>query len=428
MLPFGGKLDEKNRWIKISGLIPWESLEMMYAETFSTRGRPGKDSRLVLGLLILRHINSFTDEEVIMQLTENPYLQYFCGFEEYKSDSMIDRSTLSRVRERLGEKGFNNLETAVMKELISRRIIKGKKLLIDATVVPSDITYPTDIKIVNTVREWLCKEIKKIRRAFKIKEKVRTYARTARKIFLNTQKKRSRTIKEMKMAVKKILRYVNRNIKQFEIIYDRVKDKAVARMREEFEAGLTTARKIYEQQAEMIKTGVNAVKDRIVNFQKEYVRPMVRGKDGKKVEFGPKINVSNVGGYMFLDKFSYNAYNESEDLADVLRSYKNRFGKLPEEVIADNIYGTRWNRKLLKRIGIRSSFKRLGRKSILGEVDIDARLKKSQKLRNRIEGGIGTAKTAYDLERIKYRTKEGGKIWIQLGLLSQNLMAALKTI
>lgn len=429
MLPFGGKLDENNRWIKLSGLIPWEDLEIMYAETFSTRGRPGKDSRLVLGLLILRHINSFTDEEVIMQLTENPYLQYFCGFEEYKSGSMIDRSTLSRVRERLGEKGFNKFETAVMKELINRRIIKGKKLLIDATVVPSDITYPTDIKIVNTVREWLCKGIKKIRRTFDIKERVRTYARTARKIFLNTQKKRSRTIKEMKIAVKKILRHVKRNIKQIETIYDRVKDKAVVEMREEIENGLAIARKIYEQQTEMIRAGVNVVKDRIVSFHQEYVRPMVRGKDGKKVEFGPKVSVSSVGGYMFLDKFNYNAYNESEDLAGILRLYKNRFGKLPEEVIADNIYGTRWNRKLLKRIGIRSSFKRLGRKSLLGDMDIiDARLKKSQKLRNRIEGGIGTAKTAYDLDRIKYRTKEGGKIWIQMGLLSNNLMAALKTI
>jgi hypothetical protein len=312
-----------------------------------------------------------------------------------------------------------------MKELISRRIIRGKKLLIDATVVPSDITYPTDIKIVNTVREWLCKGIKRIRLAFGIKEKIRTYGRTARKIFLNTQKKRSKTIKEMKIAVKKILRFVKRNIKQIETIYDRVKDNAVSVMREEIEDGLEIAKRIYEQQMEMIKTGVNAVKDRIVSFHQEYVRPMVRGKDGKKVEFGPKVSVAYVDGHMFLDKFSYDAYNESEGLTGILRLHKYRFGKLPEEVIADNIYGTRWNRRLLKRLGIKSSFKQLGRKTLLdGE---NKHLKKSQKLRNRIEGGIGTAKTAYNLERIRYRTKEGGNIWIQLGLLSKNLMIALKT-
>jgi len=79
--PFGGQLNPKNRWVKWSEVIPWDGLALGYYRTMdSSKGRPFKDARLVIGALIVKHKLHLSDEETVMQIQENPYLQYFVGF------------------------------------------------------------------------------------------------------------------------------------------------------------------------------------------------------------------------------------------------------------------------------------------------------------------------------------------------------------
>jgi hypothetical protein len=74
ILPYGGKLNQENRWIKLSQLVPWSSLEEIYRKYFSPLGRPAKNSRLINGLLIAKHFRNLSDEEVVEEFLENPYL------------------------------------------------------------------------------------------------------------------------------------------------------------------------------------------------------------------------------------------------------------------------------------------------------------------------------------------------------------------
>ncbi len=80
LFPFGGSLDEQNRWLRIAALIPWEELEFEYLKYFSDAGRPAKDAQLILGLLLLKHMTKLSDREIIAEVMENPYMQAFCGF------------------------------------------------------------------------------------------------------------------------------------------------------------------------------------------------------------------------------------------------------------------------------------------------------------------------------------------------------------
>ena len=73
LMPFGGKLEDGNRWIRIKGMIPWGELEAEYASYFSDKGRPGLDGRLVIGLFLLKHMSGKSDREVIYELAENVY-------------------------------------------------------------------------------------------------------------------------------------------------------------------------------------------------------------------------------------------------------------------------------------------------------------------------------------------------------------------
>ncbi len=135
LFPFGGKLDEENRWLKIATLIPWDQLEAKYEGYFAYGGRPATDARLAVGLFLLKHMSGKSDEEVVLELLENPYWQVFCGLEGFATKSTIEASTLSRLRKRLGARYVKEIEDATYTVLIEKKIIKRKGMLADGTVI-----------------------------------------------------------------------------------------------------------------------------------------------------------------------------------------------------------------------------------------------------------------------------------------------------
>ena len=162
LFPFGGKLDENNRWLKISQLIPWDQLENSYCKHFSDTGRPAHDARLVIGLLLLKHMTGTSDREIVQLVCENPYMQAFCGLDSFVAGKMINPSTLTNVRKRLGKEHFKELEELTYKHLIERKIIRARGMLVDATVFPENIRYPTDTGLLNEARQWLVSKINSI--------------------------------------------------------------------------------------------------------------------------------------------------------------------------------------------------------------------------------------------------------------------------
>ena len=101
-LPFGGKLSADNRWVKLSELIPWEDIEVQYAEQFSQGvGAPGKTLRMALGALIIQEKMGLSDRETVEQIRENPYLQYFLGLSEFSDKAPFDCSSLVHFRKRI---------------------------------------------------------------------------------------------------------------------------------------------------------------------------------------------------------------------------------------------------------------------------------------------------------------------------------------
>ena len=99
LFPLGGGLRSDNRWMKLGRLVPWNQMEDIYVEYFSKEmGRPAKDSRLICGLLVVKHFESYSDERVVEEYLENPYIQAFCGEETFVTEGGIDPSLLSKIR------------------------------------------------------------------------------------------------------------------------------------------------------------------------------------------------------------------------------------------------------------------------------------------------------------------------------------------
>lgn len=419
LMPYGGKLNLENRWIKLSKQIPWEKLERVYKGYFSNIGRPGTDCRLMISLLIVKHIGNLSDEGVVEYFYENPYVQYLCGYESLVVKKIIDVSTLTKIRKRLGVKFLKKFEEEVINLLLEKKLIKLGELIVDATVCPANIKYPTDTGLLEEGREKIVKMIKNILKKIGIKKKIRTYCRTARKVYMKFQKKGKKRKKEIRGIKKQMLQFLRRNLKQIEWLIEEMKkrgEKLEKKMEEKYEV----VKKMFKQQEEMYKKKTKQIKNRIVSLHKPEIRPIVRGKAGKEVEFGPKISVSVVEGYGFLDKYSTDAYHEGKELRTSIKKYGERFKKKPKAVIGDKAYGTRENRKLVKQEGIRMSVKKLGKKSEKSKIQ-ERWVKKKQKERNRVEGLIGTLKTKYGLDRLKYKIVDGEELNIRLGMLAMNL-------
>ena len=118
---------------------------------------------------------------------------------------------------------------------------------------------------------------------------------------------------------------------------------------------LGTIRAIYEQQKYMYDNRTHSVPDRIVSVSQPFVRPIVRGKAGKPVEFGAKLDISVVDGWTRLECCSFDAYNEAGNLREMAERFRAREGHYPSRILADKIYRNRENLSYCKEHGIRLS-------------------------------------------------------------------------
>ena len=427
---FGGQLDEENRWIEMSKMIPWEEYEEEYAKNFTeNKGAPAKSFRMALGALIIKEMLGISDRETVEQIKENSYLQYFIGMESYSSEAAFNASTMVHFRKKIGMELINKINKEIVKnveDVASEKKENEGKLLLDATCTPADIKYPTDIGILNDAREKTEKIIDKLYEEIKEKrkEKPRTYREVARKEYLAIAKKRRVSKKERRKGTKKQLGYIKRNLSHIEkMIEEGAKlEKLTKKEQEE----LVTIGKVYEQQLEMYEKKTNKVENRIVSVSQPHVRPIVRGKAGKAVEFGAKISASNVNGFVFLDKLSWDNYNESGDLQARIEEYKRETGCYPESVHVDKIYRTKANRAYCKERGIRMSGPPLGRppKEVSKEKKQEAR--SDERVRNAIEGKFGQGKRRFSLGRVMAKLPETSETVIAMNFLVMNLSTLLQ--
>jgi IS5 family transposase len=355
---------------------------------------------------------------------------HFCGQYTFivKTDkAIVHHSLLSKRRKRLGKSYVAKFEKEVLEVLKQKGLIKGKKLMLDATVFPANITYPNDVKLLNTVREYLCQKILDVKNTYDPKGRIRTFRRTARKLYLNFQKTKRKSKALIRKARNKMIRYVRRNIGQLETVLKRARTLKTWQ-KEQIEAELTVAKKVLEQQVHMATTRGRQVANRIVSFHWPDVRPMVRGKDGKAVEFGPKAHLALVDGYAFLDDAQYESFHEGIQLENSLKRHDNRFERQPDLVLADQLYANRKNRALLEDKGIDHAFKRMGRPPNESKQDNQnhrRQFKQKQGQRNPVEACFGHLKDRFNLDKVKWTIPGGESMQIQLGFIAFNLYTAL---
>ena len=373
--PVGMNLKESNRWVKKAQTIPWSEIEKHYAALFTNRkGNVAKPLRLALGACIIQAEYGYSDEETALQIQENPYLQYFCGYSGYDDERPpFDPSLMVYFRKRLTPEVLGEVNEMIVRDAKERQEKEDNSnnnddsddrpgssgnsgtMIVDATCAPSNIRYPQDVSLLNEARENAEKLLDVLHEPVDGK-KPRTYRKRAHKDFLKYTRCRKHTAKVTRRAIGKQLSYLRRDL---EIINMKLSMGKVLTARQT--ERLNIIRTIYEQQKYMYDNRTHSIPDRIVSVSQPFVRPIVRGKAGKPVEFGAKLDISVVDGWTRLECYSFDAYNEAGNLKAMVERFWEREGHYPARILADKIYRNRENLNYCKERGIRLSGPALGR-------------------------------------------------------------------
>ena len=444
--PFTRQLNSTNRWVILSHKIPWDTLVNVYQKQLnnSETGADGINPRVVIGSLIIKHMCDLSDRETVQQIQENIYMQYFIGYSSFSDEEPFDPSLFVEFRKRLGMDQINAINEKILHMSTQKNeappvkkndlpsppaavaqspesaitfpepveISHQGKLIVDATACPQDISYPTDLNLLNDSREKAEELIDFLFDPKKQEKKPRTYREKARKDYLKTAQKKRKTKVEIRNALRKQLCYLKRDIKSIYKLLDGYDNIVFNPHQYKYFLVIQT---LYDQQAKMYQQKVHSVEHRIVSIHQPHVRPIVRGKTNANVEFGAKIQVSLMQGFAFLEDLSWEAFNEGTRLLKTVEQYKIRLGYYPKEVLVDKIYCTRENRKQLKALQIALVAKPLGRPTAM-----KIHIRPGE--RNPIEGKFGQAKNAYGLNRIKARLQQTSESWIATIIMVLNLV------
>ena len=463
--PFDQSLSPENRWVKMAELVPWDEMAKVFFSSLSSNmGRPTVDLRIVLGALLVKHLENLTDEDTIPYIQENIYAQYFVGLSSFQIEPVFVPSLFVEIRKRLGKEGAAKLNDLVINQARTLKVVKHRRrpgdgkppgdppqspekeqaadqenpvdqkpeepnnrgtLMVDATVSPVNIAYPTDTRLLAEARlksEALIDALFESARDLWPK-KPRTYRRKARQNYVSFSKKRRKDKKSVRKATGQQLRYVRRNLKTIKGMLDKLEDaeKSIPWTATQWKH-LWVIQELYRQQEIMYRDKRRQIDNRLVSIDKPMVRPIKRGKGGtKNTEFGPKINASMSEGIARVDQIDFNAFNEAKYLKDQIEAYKSIYGYYPAEVLADQIYWTRENRKYLKDRGIKHNGPAVGRKKKQSKSERNKARKRNNK-RSEIEGKFGQAKIRYGLDKIQAKLSQTIPAEVHLIFLAMNLL------
>lgn len=292
--------------------------------------------------------------------------------------------------------------------------------------MPADIRYPTDLGLLNQARKQTERIIDILYDWLKEKpnKKPITQRIIAKKEYLKVAKKRRVTKKQRSKAIKKQLQYINRNLGHIEQL--QASGAELECLNDQQYKMLLVVATVYQQQLLMYENKQQRVDDRIVSLTQPHIRPIVRGKAGVPVEFGAKLSVSYHDGYVFIDRLSWDNFNESGDLKSQAENFKLATGSYPESIHVDHIYRSKENRAWCKERGIRITGVPLGRQPKVIDKEKKKQAQNDEKFRSRIEGKFGEAKRRFSLGRVMTKLSKTSETAIAITFLVMNLSTLLR--
>ncbi len=406
---------------KLHATLPLTDLANFLPVKESPSGAKGWFSKEgMLALMFLKSYVGVSDESLIEQLNGNWHMQFFCGMQLADNEQIKDFSIVSRIRSYLST--YLDLSIS-QKELIAswkNDMDQTHINMQDATVYESYIKFPTDVKLLwdcckflDAFYHDLCQvvKVKKGKHSFKNQEKKqRIYNLLRRKSRKKTRRRRGQLLK----LLARLKSLIDPILENFGPLLE-LPEKRLERYR--------TVREIMSQQRFLHENSGAKLPNRIVSLYKPYIRPIVRGKENKSVEFGVKVHMMQVDGINIIEHTSYDAYNECKRVKPSIVLHRELFGEV-NQVAADRIYATNENRSFLKEENIAHNFVPKGKGDTPQKKQLRDGLNRGRS--TVLEGSFGNEKNHYGLHKIKARNQANETLWVFFGIMTANAVKMVK--
>jgi len=321
------QLNPRDPLILLGGLIDWNDLEKELSDFFVEKGgAPAKPVRLITGLFMLQHMSNFSDESVVEQWIQNPYWQHFCGYDYIQWKFPVNPSSLSRWRKRIGEKGMLKILAQTLKAALNIGAVQTKslkKVIVDTTVMPKNIAYPTDSKL------YFCSIRKLVKMAKNNNIELRqTYTFIAKKALRKSfQYSHARQMKRAAKERRKLKTYLGRIKRDIErkILENKMMN-----------AIFNPTLKIVE---EILIQDKNS-KNKVYSVHEPKVKCICKGKVHKKYEFGCKASIvlTHKEGFILGSEALEGNPFDGHTLKQVIENAEKTSKKTIERIFVDKGY------------------------------------------------------------------------------------------
>jgi IS5 family transposase len=269
------QLNPKNPLYKMSKAVPWEELERELSPYFDNKvGAPAKPIRLISGLLMLQHCFDVSDEDAVENWLENPYWQFFCGYDYFQWELPINPSSMTRWRKRIGIKGAEAILKATVRAAEVTGIVKPvsfKRVTADTTVMEKNISYPRDVRLYLASLQTMVRVAKK--RGIRLRQ---TYTRTGKRhAHLYSRYAHARQMKRAQKELRKLRTITGRVLRELQKWVENKQEPQLIQLLGRIEKILLQKR---------------TDKNKIYSLHED-VECIAKGKAHKKYEFGCKVSI-----------------------------------------------------------------------------------------------------------------------------------------
>ena len=226
------------------------------------------------------------------------------------------------------------------------------------------------------------------------------------------------------LITRRLLQLLEKLLDQLELLHSSYRNRLT--LSSDYQRRFSVIQTVLEQGKNLFAG--KKVSNRIVSIDRHYLRPIIRGKETKSVEFGAKVNNIQIDGISFIEHISFKAFNEGVRLKDCIHLQQQLTKVRVKALAADSIYANNANRKFCTKYHISTSFKRKGRAAKDEPLRKILRSELSRERATRLEGSFGTQKQHYSLARIKARNRKTEMLWIFFGIHTANAVCMIEKV
>jgi IS5 family transposase len=402
------------------------------------RGRKQTPAEVLLRLAVLKHVRNWSFEETEREVRANVVYRQFTRI---GAEKVPDAKTLARLVQALGPAVIQQVHQRLVAIAQEKKVVRGRRLRLDTTVVEKNIHYPTDSSLLSDGARVLTRTMKKIteltgRAGTKLRNRMRTIGHRAMEIARTSRSKGPQVQKKLQQGYRKLLTVTRKVVNQAKRFREEIASGVKRTKDQEQNLVLTALRKDLETMWPRVQQVIRQAKARVLGGNVHVAGKLVsvfepstevirKGKASKPTEFGKMVKVQEAENQIITH---YEVFEKRPNDADLLlpavRKHEEQFGRVPHLVAGDAGFYSAGNEAELQDMGVKQiSVPNRSTKSPERRRHQKKRsFRRGQKWRTGAEGRISVLKRRHGLNRCRYRGDAGMHRWVGLGVIADNLI------